>query len=105
MQLPELVDRAAKSAGSHAELARRLGVPRNHPHLWKAGRPCPLEHVDAMARMLGDDPVRSVYDYAMQRAGKAVASVLAVAGAAVMLAYGRPADAASVAVPSSRPNV
>ncbi|BEP55054.1 hypothetical protein GmRootV118_22980 [Variovorax sp. V118] len=60
-ELNELIDRAAKIAGSDGKLARSLGVPPQHVSNWRHGhKTCTPADQALMAHVAGLDPVETL---------------------------------------------
>lgn len=68
MQLVELIDKAAKAAGSDYKLAQQLGVGRSLVSDWRHGRkPCSLEDRALMANIAGVSAVYEVITGMLER--------------------------------------
>jgi len=60
-ELNDLIDRAAKVAGSDGKLARTLGVPPQHVSNWRHGhKTCTPADQALMAHVAGLDPVQTL---------------------------------------------
>lgn len=63
MQVPELIERAAKVTGSDYALAKTLGVTRQNVSGWKhAARACPADVRARMAELAGLDPMEALVE-------------------------------------------
>ena len=99
--LNELIDRAAKIAGSDYKLAQTLGIPRQHVSGWRHGSKTATPADQAlMAHLAGLDPVQVLAratveafegkpkgDALMKALGKALLVTGAAAGSAGALAH------------------
>lgn len=92
MQVSELIDRASKTLGSQAKLAKHIGAQPSHVSEWKTGaRPCPEEALLKMASIVSARPIDTVMEVIRDRLGKLV--TMSLAGAAVTLLGLTPRDA------------
>ncbi|HJS09446.1 MAG TPA: hypothetical protein VJ809_17385 [Pirellulales bacterium] len=115
-----LIDAAKKIAGSDAEVARRIGQPRQRINDWRKGnQPCPPEHQALLAAVAGFDPTTTVLraivekhegtelgDRLMRVLGKALratGAAIGFAGASALAIYSlTPTQANARAVEGSR---
>jgi hypothetical protein len=59
-----MIDRAAQMCGSKSEVARRLQVSPQTLYNWETGRrSMPDEQIDALAHMIGWDPIKALGEY------------------------------------------
>ena len=62
--LVRMIDRATKLCGSKSATARRLGVSPQTLYNWATGRrSMPDEQIDALAHLIGHDPIRALGEY------------------------------------------
>jgi len=94
MQVADLIEKAAKTLGSQAKLARAIGAQPSHVSEWKAGtRPCPEDKLLLIARTCERDPMGTVMEVIRARLGKLV--TMSLAGVAVIISSFGAGDAAA----------
>ncbi len=88
METKDLIERAAKTCGSQAAVARAMGVLPLRVTQWKSGtRSCPPERIDQLAELAGlpmETRVRTVWEAVRRAAGKTLAA-LALGAVAITL--------------------
>lgn len=74
MQVPEIIDAAAKVAGSQNRLAELVGVTSGNLSTYRTGRKaCPLPLLVRLAEIAGQDAREVLYREVMRRAGRPLA--------------------------------
>jgi DNA-binding XRE family transcriptional regulator len=98
-----MIDRGAELCGSKSEVARRLGVSPQTLYNWETGRrPMPDEQIDALATLIGFDPIKALGEYhhewmRKKTAGNALAgTAAAVSFLVVALCGGSDANAGTL---------
>lgn len=85
MTLAELIDQAAKAAGSHQALAERLDTDKTRLSQWKHGhRSCPIATQALIAELAGQDAKEWVWQCVCHQLGRV--TVAALSALAVTLA-------------------
>lgn len=105
--LERMIDKAAKICGSKSEVARRLGVSPQTLYNWEtARRSMPDEQIDALATLIGYDPIKALGEYHHERMRKKTAGFvragIAVAASFLVVATSGVSDARGSTPQASR---